>query len=406
MSKLELNYVRDFIIKGKIDDALQELFTILQSSSTLHGRLRDDVIMLRTQYNDLRRKENLHLISAEEAHLENAKLQKAILDVINSMEEPSPAPPLKPLPMAKQWPAWLLPTLGAVVVVVLSFLLRDGCQSDEPAAPPAGGFMEQPGGAIPGGAIPGGGAAQGLADVYIADWTFSPDPPVQHDPVNVSCLIRNKGNAPAANFRVEWWAGIHFGSSAKTWTLSLDANEERFLSFEYAGYESWYGQLQTKLVIDPDNRLNESDRGNNELIKTISVRKNPGDSEPRVIHVEGLWHTPNQALKYEVTQNGDQYRWVVVGTTVTGEGQIAGKNLIGDINGVAITYQAVLVDPQGKALVLFTEQPSQARVILFRRCADYQRFLNNYQEQKPVFYKLLTDVLKTEQHPQCPDIRF
>ena len=245
-----------------------------------------------------------------------------------------------------------------------------------------------------------------LADVYIADWSFSPGQPMQHDPVEVSCLIRNKGNAPATNFRVEWWAEANFGSPAKTWTLSLDANEERFLSFDYPGYQSRNGQLQTKLVIDPDNRLNESDRGNNELIKTISVREKRVIIEPKVVNVAGFWHTPNQALKYEVTQNGNQYRWVVVGTTATGEGQIAGNNLVGVINGIEITYTAVLVDSQGKALVLFTEQPNQARVILFKSCADYQRFLNNYKAQRPYYYKLLTDVLKTEQHPQCPDIRF
>lgn len=393
MANRDLNYLRNFLIKGRTNDALEELFSILQSSSNLHGRLRDDVIIIRTQLNELKRKQNLHLISSEEAQLEHAQLQNAILEVINNLEDPSKVPASIPKSTRKPLPFGLLISgMIVILLIALGVVFKDVLFQDTPPVitTTIGTDDEQGDGPI----------VTAVPDVYIQEWEFTPSPPTQGERIELSILISNQGEAEARNFELEWWPNANLGGPEKTWRLSLRPNEERRLSYTYNGYSSSYRELETKLVIDPSRQLGEENTGNNVARKDIRVSEKP--VVPTVMDVSGTWYTPDRNLIYEITQNGDQYRWSIIGTHLSGDGQVSGNQLVGLLDGVRVIYKAHKVGPRQKALLLYTDHPQHSLVILFKECRYYQDFLNDYKRDRPNLYNIGAAALSTLPNPKCP----
>ncbi len=407
MKERDLNYIRDLLIKGRMNDALQELFALLQSSSSFHGQLRDDVILLQTQYNELKRKENLHLISSEEAQLNHSQLQNAILVVINSLENPSRPSPFVVVPGLPQWPSWVIPVGVVLFLVFLAFLIKDALLQPNPVAESIDNQEPDPAGVQ----LKSTSAAS-FPDVYLSDWRFDPPQPTQYQEVELSFLVGNKGDGVAQEVTVAWWPNAHAGGVAKRWTVSLAPHEEKRRFFTYEGYTEPHNQLQTKLVVDPDMELQEVNRSDNTLIKTIQVKRNlrqqpdPTPSEEPVMDISGFWITPFPRLTYEVTQEGADYGWVIPGSGTTGTGKISGNQLSGKIGEQTVTYEAVLFDADGTPLVLFTAHPLHFRTILFKDCNDLQRFLHKYKEQKPNYYTILSAELKKIQNPVCLDLSY
>lgn len=117
-------------------------------------------------------------------------------------------------------------------------------------------------------------SVSGLADLYVSKFTLEPAVPVKGVPVKVNVQIYNQGTKDVGSFRVEWWAGENFPGPAKVWSISgVKARGGRVLTYTYPGYSSWYGQLRTKVVIDPDNSLVNENKTNNIYTTTISVRR-------------------------------------------------------------------------------------------------------------------------------------
>jgi hypothetical protein len=114
----------------------------------------------------------------------------------------------------------------------------------------------------------------GRPDLYVSEFQLKPNPPTQGEPVGVRVGVYNRGDAPAGGFRVQWWAGKNFPGPACTWKVDrLPARGGRIVQCRYKGYKSWYAKLDTKIVVDVDRNVRESNERNNLTIETISVRR-------------------------------------------------------------------------------------------------------------------------------------
>ncbi|GAB4573391.1 MAG: hypothetical protein Kow0077_15650 [Anaerolineae bacterium] len=117
--------------------------------------------------------------------------------------------------------------------------------------------------------------AVGQPDLYVSEFSLSPATPVQGQPVQVRVGVYNGGNAAVSgSFRIEWYAGENYPAPACDWTLdSMAARGGRILTCTYAGYPSWYGSINTKVLVDTANAIAESNEGNNSFTQAISVSR-------------------------------------------------------------------------------------------------------------------------------------
>jgi hypothetical protein len=124
----------------------------------------------------------------------------------------------------------------------------------------------------------GGGGGGGQPDLFVSEFSLDPATPVQGSAVNVRVGVYNQGNAAATgSFHIEWYPGENYPSPACTWDLDgLVATGGRILTCTYAGYPSWYGSINTKVVVDTYNAIPESNEGNNIYLQPISVSASGG----------------------------------------------------------------------------------------------------------------------------------
>ena len=109
-------------------------------------------------------------------------------------------------------------------------------------------------------------------ELVINSITFNPSEPTKDNDVIVEVKIENKGDASASAFLVEWWANVRDDPApAKTWNVSsLSAKSTKVLSYTYS-----YGSkdtFDTKAYVDSVNSITESDEGNNQLTKSVTVK--------------------------------------------------------------------------------------------------------------------------------------
>jgi hypothetical protein len=124
----------------------------------------------------------------------------------------------------------------------------------------------------------GGGGGGGQPDLFVSEFSLDPSTPVQGQPVNVRVGVYNQGSAAATGtFHIEWYPGENYSTPACTWDLDgLVASGGRILTCTYAGYPSWYGSINTKVVVDSYNAIAESNEGNNTYLQPISVSQSGG----------------------------------------------------------------------------------------------------------------------------------
>jgi hypothetical protein len=109
-------------------------------------------------------------------------------------------------------------------------------------------------------------------DIIITDFTLNPTTPIKGQLVQVSVTVYNNGSADAGAFSVKWWPGENYPSPACIWDItSLNALGGQVKTCDYAGYPSQYPSLNTKVFVDADNTIVESDEANNVVLKQITV---------------------------------------------------------------------------------------------------------------------------------------
>ncbi len=116
--------------------------------------------------------------------------------------------------------------------------------------------------------------ASGQPDIHVSEFTLNPATPTKGQAVNVRIGVYNRGSAPvpATAWRVEWYPGEHYPSPACTWDLGdLPAGGGRIVTCTYAGYPSHYPSINTMVKLDTNNTIAESNEGNNNALKAITV---------------------------------------------------------------------------------------------------------------------------------------
>jgi hypothetical protein len=86
--------------------------------------------------------------------------------------------------------------------------------------------------------------------------------------------VYNQGSASVSgtSFHIVWYPGENYPNPACSWDLdSMSAGGGRILTCTYDGYPSPYGSINTKVVVDTNNTVSESNEGNNAYTQGISV---------------------------------------------------------------------------------------------------------------------------------------
>jgi hypothetical protein len=116
--------IREEFASGKVDKGLQNLLQQLASSDQKVRSLRDDLLILNSRFEDLKRRDNIGSISPEEFGREKAKILDAALKIINQLEHPEEQPPLafgsSPATSSSKWKWYLLAgvSIAAVLIVI------------------------------------------------------------------------------------------------------------------------------------------------------------------------------------------------------------------------------------------------------------------------------------------------
>ena len=105
----------------------------------------------------------------------------------------------------------------------------------------------------------------GKADLSVSEYDFNHDP-VKGEEFKVKITIKNKGQTDASSFKWEWWPNA-YSASCDGKVDELKAGESKDVSCEYK-YISW-ANYATKVVVDTDDDVNESNEENNVSTKTV-----------------------------------------------------------------------------------------------------------------------------------------
>jgi len=109
-------------------------------------------------------------------------------------------------------------------------------------------------------------------DLYVSEFSLTPPNPVQGGPVTVRIGVYNRGTSRTGGFTVEWWAGENYARPALTWRVGgVNPRGGRILTGRYDGYPSWYAALTTKVVVDSQDEIDETNEGNNQRRASIRV---------------------------------------------------------------------------------------------------------------------------------------
>jgi len=105
-----------------------------------------------------------------------------------------------------------------------------------------------------------------LADIYIKDFSFEDDPK-QNEQTTVEIEIGNKGDAIARDVEWEWWATEDdLGCNDDINTLEPDETDSIECEYTYTGSDEY----ETKVIVDVDDDIEESDEDNNEYTGEVT----------------------------------------------------------------------------------------------------------------------------------------
>ena len=130
--------IQSLVAEGNVERALQELQIFVQSNDHLRSHLRD-VINLQNQFNQLQRKEQLNLLSNEQASILTARLNNAILGLTDKIEN-AEQPIAKVIPKAKargmgKGVLYFLASTGALTILIVFLALTLGAEEELPVEP-------------------------------------------------------------------------------------------------------------------------------------------------------------------------------------------------------------------------------------------------------------------------------
>jgi len=109
-------------------------------------------------------------------------------------------------------------------------------------------------------------------DLRVESLTFEPSPPVAFLPLKVTVRVRNLGTVNSGSFAVRWWGGKDFTSTSCEWNVdSVAAGATVALGCDNFVYRSPYSSIVTKIQVDAENTVTESDETNNVFESAISV---------------------------------------------------------------------------------------------------------------------------------------
>ncbi len=109
-------------------------------------------------------------------------------------------------------------------------------------------------------------------DLRVESLTFEPSPPVAFLPLKVTVRVRNFGTVNSGKFAVRWWGGKEFTSTSCEWNVdSVAAGATAALGCDNFVYRSPYSSIVTKVQVDAENMVAESDETNNVFESAISV---------------------------------------------------------------------------------------------------------------------------------------
>ena len=130
--------------------------------------------------------------------------------------------------------------------------------------------VSKPGAGSPGPVGPG--SASGSPDLFVSEFSLTPETPVQGSPVTVRLGVYNQGTGSSGPFSVQWWPGENYRNLGCSWEVDgLVARGGKILTCTYDGYPSWYANINTKVLVDSGGVVAESDEANNIFLKPISV---------------------------------------------------------------------------------------------------------------------------------------
>jgi len=154
-------------------------------------------------------------------------------------------------------------------------------------------------------------------DLYIHEYTFSEDEPMQNEEITVHIEIVNQGDVDVEEFHWEWWADTDSleCDGDIDW---LDVGEKETVECEYT-YDD-YGAFETRVVIDSEDSVDESDEYNNveerdvDVFEELYVDLSIGDyffsTEPK----KGVTFTINIEIKNEGNIAAEDFYWEWWGT--------------------------------------------------------------------------------------------
>ena len=106
----------------------------------------------------------------------------------------------------------------------------------------------------------------GLPDLKPISITFTPNPPVQGENVQVVVRVANDGSKDSGGFLLQWWGGINFPDPSCEWNVTggLVAGGQTNMACTFV-YNSWYANITTRALVDVNNSVVELDEDNNTL---------------------------------------------------------------------------------------------------------------------------------------------
>lgn len=105
-------------------------------------------------------------------------------------------------------------------------------------------------------------------DIIITDYYFSEEDIMQNEEITVTIEIRNDGEEDAGEFNWEWWSDEDTVSCDGDIEF-LDVDEEETIDCKFT-YED-FGSFKTKIVLDSNDDIDESNENNNSESLQIEV---------------------------------------------------------------------------------------------------------------------------------------
>ena len=114
-------------------------------------------------------------------------------------------------------------------------------------------------------------AAAGKPDLYVSEYSWSPDPPHMGVSFHVRVGAYNKGEGPAGAFKVEWWLTTTGAGPTCTWNVaSLVAHGGLILECNYT--PGGWANYPSQVIVDSGDSVNESHEGNNTKNATLPIK--------------------------------------------------------------------------------------------------------------------------------------